>query len=251
MIAQPDLAMLLTSRGARRRLLAAPDAEWTPARREQLEITAGIVTHKRREAFSRWFPATMAVCDVSPDARRLVDDLIQEPLTSEHPDRRIRCGDTIATALRSAAVEPRLRLVLLELLRLETEILRLTYDPCPAPPPALHGELRLGSRVRVAPNVRLLSFAVDVLALCDRPEVVRLTRPVALKAPVAVALVRRPRLQPVQPVRLGWGAFMLLVACRERAHLIDELLRPLPAGKREPGLASIRQAAATGLLEAA
>lgn len=258
MITQSELALLLTSRRARERLPVGAGDDWAPVRLRQLQISARIAAHKRRQAVARWYPATVAACDASSRLRSLVDELIQEPLPFGAPDRRVLCGDAIAAALRKQHVEPGLETALLELLRLEGEIVRLTYHPpetvvaaC-APPGALIRGVSTHSRVRLARTVHLLRFPVDVLALREQPqEVEALVDAVSIGPGTAVALLRRRALQPVQLVRLGPGAMALLTACAPHDRDIGALIGSLPAARREAALASVRQAVAAGLLEAA
>ncbi|MGH8991925.1 MAG: hypothetical protein ACRDZ7_10435 [Acidimicrobiia bacterium] len=258
MITQSELALLLTSRRARERLLVDAGDDWAPVRLRQLQISARIAAHKRREAVARWYPATVAACDASSRLRSLVDDLVQEPLPFGAPDRRARCGDALAAALRKQHVEPRLGTALLELLRLEGAIVRLTYHPpetvvaaCVSPGAPVR-DVSISSRVRLAPTVRLLRFAVDVLALREQPQAVEaLVDAVSIGPGTVVALVRRRALQPVQLVRLGPGAMALLTACARHDRGVADLIGSFPAGSREAALASVRQAAAAGLLETA
>jgi hypothetical protein len=258
-ITQTQLATLLTSRSARGGFLAASGHSYPPAWVDQLEITAQIVTCKRQEAVARWFPSTVALCRAVPALRDPIERFCDEPVPIHGPDRRIRCGEALAAALRSATAGSRLGSAVGEVLRLETEIVRLTYEP-PAesarsggPSPPGNAVAAPSTPVRLAGGVRVLRFALDVLMLWERPAdmapVVASPPPQPfLDRPVAVALVRRPALQPVRAVRLGPGSADLLEACAGRQETVEALLGSLGFSQREAALRAIGQAIANGLL---
>jgi hypothetical protein len=262
MITQAQLATILTSRRARRRFVAASGAAFPPGWLDQLEISAQIVAFKRREAVARWFPSTVALCNAVPALSGAIDRFYDEPIPIHGADRRIRCGVALAAALRCTAEWSALGEPVGEVLRLETEVLRLTYhppaeaDPTGAPPPDGAVMVTPATSVRLAGGVRVLRFAVDVLMLWERPaEGARLLtaspRPPSLDRPVGVALLRRPGLHPVRAVRLGAGAADLLLACTERPESVAALLRSLPPSRHEPALSAIGLAVANCLLVAA
>jgi hypothetical protein len=259
-ITQSQLASILTSRRARSRFTATSGHSFPPAWIDQLEITAQIVAYKRQEAVARWFPSTAAFCHAVPALRGPIERFYEEPVPVRGPDRRVRCGEALAAALRAAAGGSRPGLTVGGLLRLETEIVRLTYHS-PAEvvlagaPPAAGPVVAPSTLLRLAGSVRVLRFAFDVLMFWERPTemaaiVTAPLRHASLQRPVAVALVRRPALQPVRAVRLGPAAADLLAACTGRPETVEALLGRFRRGQREPALKAIEQAMAIGLLVA-
>lgn len=261
MITQEELAGWLTSRTARERAWVTSPRPYSSVLAGQLEITARIVARKRREAIARWFPATVAVCDAQPRLSLLLDQLTEEPLPFDGPERRVRCGLVLATSLRSAFADPGPRLRIGELLRLEIEIVRLTYHPPLGPvdprlpSTSLGPTVAPGTTLRLAPGLRLLRLAADAPAMWERPAelagMIASELPSPLDRGVVVALVRRPALQPVQLLRLGPGAADLLIRCGQREQPLGELVGAWPPGKRQAAASSVRQAVANGLLVAA
>ena len=259
MIAQSELASILTSRRARSRFTATSGRSFPRAWLDQLEITAQIVAYKRREAIARWFPSTAALCHAVPNLRGPIERFYEEPVPLYGPDRRVRCAEALAMALRAATGGSRAGLAVEELLRLETGIVLLTYhsqaEAASAEVPAAEPAVTPSTLLRLAGSVRVLRFDVDVLMLWDHPSemAVVLTGPrrdAALERPVSVALVRRQALQPVRAVRLGRAAADLLAACTGRAETVGTLLGRFRHGQRELALKAIEQTVANGLLVA-
>lgn len=255
MLTQSQLARALTSREDRRRLQESTIRPLSPVSRAQLELTARIAENKRYDYLARWFPATASAAAATPTLRSTFLDAAGEPLPLHGPNRRLACGDVLVGHLTIARGD-RAASVLKELLRLEMEILRLTYHPTAAalarqraergtnPPPICDD-----SRLRVPANVVVMRFDWDVLALRDGPQ--NIQKVVTEAEPVGVALQRHAALRPVAVLRLGSGAARLLEAVGHEGLRVGEARSRIAATRPDQSRQAITRALAHDLLEIA